>query len=137
MSEAVRDGGRQDSRDGIRLFVQEWNSRHSDNAVEFPAKKIPAVVTIPRRNGGEVRVWVKPKRVCVKMPVWLTPSGTIENGYDFLVAVHFADAERTRAEFYIMSCREVEDWREGPRLRKDKYECKKGAWDALESAVQR
>ena len=135
MSEAVRDGGRQDSRDGIRLFVQEWNAGNRVQ-IECPGAPKPAVVKIPR-CGGEVRVWVKPKRVYVKTPVWLTPSGTIENGYDFLVAVHFADAERTRAEFYIMSCREVEDWREGPRLRKDKYECKKGAWDALESAVQR
>ena len=130
-----QDCGVQDSINGIRLFVQKWNTGNQKQ-IECPNAPKPAVVEIPRAGGGKVRVWVKAKELESKDPdVYLTRSGTVDGGFNFLAVVHFTDAEQSRADFYIMTREEVEARRKKEWLQARDF-CGQEAWDKLENAVQ-
>ena len=130
MSEANQDGGRGLSAKAVELFIEAWNAR----GLKWKAERVsasPAVVKIRR-----IRVWVKAKDMNAENPdVYLTPSGTIDGDFDFLVIVQFMDAERSRAEFRIMRREETGRLRKSAWLRAKDF-LGREAWGKLENAVR-
>ena len=131
MNQETRDGGRERSKRAVGLFITAWNARNS----EWKAERVgvfPAVVEI-----RGIRVWVKAKHMDAENPdVYLTPSGNIDGGFDFLAVVRFTDAKQSGAEFHIMSGEEAGRLRKSKWLRA-KHFLGRDAWDKLESAVRR
>ena len=92
----------------------------------------------PAADAGEVRVWVKTLGH-EAADVYLSRDDSIHG--NFLVVIRFLDSERSRADFHIMTDKEVKQLRERARsgtiLKPEAIRaCGQESWDKLENAVQ-
>ena len=135
MGAGVLDGGRDLSGAGIARFVREWNARSPHHCIPLPARRIPAVVRIPKSGGGEVCVWVKTIAEDAE-EVFLSRVGAFYG--EFLVVVCFCGLSRESAVFHIMGRDEVAELRE-KRGKATALRAKNmrgfGDWGKLQAAV--
>ena len=125
--EAIRDGGKDSSRNCIKMFVGAWNARNRKRPIADPNGPSPAVVEIPR-NGKTVKVWVKSLK---SGNLSLAKDGRMHG--NFLAVLH-------AGAFHIMSASEVRRAQvivQGKCATLNENALRgRDAWEKLESAVR-